>query len=206
MHKIVVTYKDFDEQTQVEEVYFNLSRAKIIDMAITGDADTLLVSLQNAVKAEDGKELIRLVRDLIHLSYGEKDPDGKTFRQSAELSDDFLQSQPFDQMFYDMIMSPEQVLAFVNALFPEKLMVEARARAQAAGVDVESLALPREDGQPYFDAETTRASRPQPQDRLPKQTRSVVDVDLPEDDTPVDPDFEADMSAFREWQRQHGKA
>lgn len=219
MHKIVIQYQDFEEQTQVEEAYFNLSRAKIIDMAITGEADILLGNLRDAVKSEDGKELIHLVRDLIHLSYGEKDPDGKTFRQSEQLSNDFLQSQPFDQMFYDMIMSPEQVLKFVEALFPQKLMEEARAKAAAQGINIENMALPRADGTPYFDSETTRASRPQPQDRLPKQVKTV---ELPEDgieadrivqaekpqpistyDGPLsDQATDADMQAFLEWKRQ----
>lgn len=209
MHKIDVTYEDFEGQSQTEALYFNLSRAKIIDMTITGEAEELLEDLRNSVKSENGSEIIRLVRHLIHLSYGEKADDGKTFRQSEQLSDDFLQSQPFDQMFYDMIMEPTRVLSFVEALFPQQLMEEARRKAASQGIDLENLALKREDGQPYFDAEATRASRPQPQDHKPKQVKTV---ELPEDGVeadkivqaekpqPVDPDFEA----YKKWRSEQG--
>lgn len=199
MFKRTVSYTDFDGQQQTEEVYFHLSRTKVIDMALTGEADELLQAIQEAVKSQDGKEIVRTVRDLIHLAYGEKDADGKTFRQGEELSDDFFQTAVFDQFFYDMIMDPQQVNEFVEALFPPDFMEEARQKAAAQGLTIENLALPREDGQAYYDQSKAERLRRQPQDHLPKQ---VKDVELPATGPLTTQPSDADMSDFLEWKRQ----
>lgn len=176
MHKQVITYEDFDGNSQTEEFYFNIARAKIIDMALTGEAAELFESIQTAAKTGDGAAIITLVRTLIELSYGEKQPDGKTFRQNEELSSDFLQSQPFDAMFYEFTLDPPKAIDFIEAIFPAQLMADAIEKAREQGKTLEEL------GREAFPA----FKRPEPQDRLPKrEIKDITIVDAQLTDTPL---------------------
>lgn len=175
MLKQPITYTDFDGQQVTENFYFNFSKAEIIELILNDKLETLVEGMQEAVKNADGKEILRSLREIIHLAYGER--DDKAFRKSKEISDDFLLTEAFSEFYFDLISNPEKVLAFIEAVIPAQLIEEAKRQGRLPD-DLKTLELPREDGQPYYDAAAVQASRPQPQDRLPKQTREVKDVNL----------------------------
>ena len=71
-----ITYTDYNGVSRTEDFYFNLSRPEIIEMEYSPDG-SLTEMIEKLVSPADTPTIIRLIKDFILKSYGEKSPDGK---------------------------------------------------------------------------------------------------------------------------------
>ena len=82
MYKETVKYTDYNGVERTEDVYFNLSKAELMEMQLStaGGFDAMINKL---IKAQDQPTLVRVFKDIILKSYGVPSPDGRRFVKSS---------------------------------------------------------------------------------------------------------------------------
>lgn len=117
MFKDTVTYEDYNGNMRTETLYFNLSRAEVIqmEMSVNGGLGSFL---ENIVKSEDMPAIVEQFTKIIKMSYGVKSDDGKRFIKSDEISETFVQSEAFSEFFIKIISDENYAAKFVNGIMP----------------------------------------------------------------------------------------
>lgn len=117
MIKKTITYVDYNGVERTEDFYFNLTKAEIteMEMSTTGGMSEMV---KRIIAAQDTPTLIKIFKDLILKSYGEKDIDGRRFIKSEELSTAFSQTEAYSQLFMELATNAEAAADFVNGIIP----------------------------------------------------------------------------------------
>ncbi len=113
-----ITYPDFNNVERKEDFYFNLTQTEVTEMEMS-TAGGLVEKINRIVKAQDGTEIIKVIKDIILKAYGEKSPDGRRFIKSEELSTAFSQTPAYDILFMEFATNPDAMAAFVNGIIPQ---------------------------------------------------------------------------------------
>lgn len=117
MLKKKITYTDYNGTERTEDFYFNLTKAEIMEMEL-GTNGGLVEMIQRIVDAQDAPSIIKVFKDVILKSYGEKSPDGKRFIKSKEISDAFSQTEAYSQLFMELATDADAAAEFVNGIVP----------------------------------------------------------------------------------------
>lgn len=132
MLKRTIKYTDFNDQ-QVEEVlYFNLTKAELLEMELSannGFGDTL----QRIIAAKDNQALIAEFKKIILGSYGKKSEDGKRFIKSKELREEFEQSAAYSELFMELATDENAASDFIRGVIPTDLGQELDKEIKEAG-------------------------------------------------------------------------
>lgn len=118
MLKKTVTYTDYDGTERTEDFYFNFSKSELMEMELSVDGG-LKNRLERIIKANDQVQIMKEFKDIIIKSYGEKSADGKRFIKSPELSEAFMQTGAYDQIFMEICTNEKAAVEFVDAIMPE---------------------------------------------------------------------------------------
>lgn len=129
MLKKTISYTDYDGNKRVEDHYFNLSKAELSEMELSIDGG-LASMLKRIVAADDRPAIIKIFKDIILKSYGEKSPDGKRFIKSEEMSTAFSQTEAYTELFMELSSDADAAAAFINGIIPAD-MAEKAASMQA---------------------------------------------------------------------------
>lgn len=116
-----ITYTGCDDQTRTEKFYFNLNKAEIAEMILTDSDATLDQVFEYFRQTRNGKQLFKMVKDLISSSYGVKSPDGRTFLKTPEITQSFMQSEAFSELFMELLADPNKVAEFFIGIVPKDL-------------------------------------------------------------------------------------
>ena len=130
MLKKTITYTDYDGNQRTEDLYFNLSRAEVVEMEMstTGGMQKLL---ERIVAEQDSRKITEIFKEFILKAYGEKSPDGKRFIKSRELSEAFSQTEAYTELFMELFSDAEKAAAFFTGILPPVPPEElAKAKAQ----------------------------------------------------------------------------
>lgn len=117
MLKKKITYTDYNGIERIEDHYFNLTKAEIMELEL-GTAGGFAEMIQRIVDAQDAPSIIKVFKDLILKAYGEKSPDGKRFIKSKEISDAFSQTEAYSQLFMELATDADAAAEFVNGIVP----------------------------------------------------------------------------------------
>lgn len=112
-----ITYTDYNGTERTEKFYFNLSIAELTEMELS-TAGGLAESIKRIVDAKDAPSLVKIFKDLIFRSYGEKDPDGRRFIKSEELSKAFSQTEAYSNLFMLLATDSDEAAKFINGIIP----------------------------------------------------------------------------------------
>jgi len=115
-----ITFQDLEGNPVTETHYFHLSKADLIELQL-GKEGGFEEWLKKVIEAEDGKTLIRELKDIILMSYGTKSEDGTRFVKSKEARDAFANSEAFSELFSEIALDADAASAFVNAVMPQGL-------------------------------------------------------------------------------------
>ena len=118
MLKKTVTYTDYNGSERTEDFYFNLTKAEIMEMALT-TVGGLSAMIEKIVAAKDGPTIIKTFKDLVLKAYGEKSADGRRFIKSPEIAEAFSQTEAYSQIFMELATDDEAAAKFVNGIIPE---------------------------------------------------------------------------------------
>lgn len=124
MLKKTITYTDYNDVERTEDFYFNLSKAEIaeMEMSTTGGFAEML---QKIVDSKDVPSIIKVFKDLILKSYGEKSADGKRFIKSTEISQGFAQTEAYSNLFMELSTDANAAIGFINGIVPAELRQDA---------------------------------------------------------------------------------
>lgn len=124
MLKKTITYTDYNDVVRTEDFYFNLSKAEIaeMEMSTTGGFAEML---QKIVDSKDVPSIIKVFKDLILKSYGEKSADGKRFIKSTEISQGFAQTEAYSNLFMELSTDANAAIGFINGIVPAELRQDA---------------------------------------------------------------------------------
>ena len=126
MLKKTITYHDYNGVEYTQDFYFNLSKAEIMEMEM-GTTGGLAEMITKIVAAQDAPAIIKICKDLILKSYGEKSADGKRFIKSDEISTAFTQTEAYSELFMELATDAEAAAAFVNGIIPADMAKEVAA-------------------------------------------------------------------------------
>lgn len=167
MIKKEIHYEDFNEQQQVEEAYFHLSKSELIEMEVGAEGGSLGTLLENLVKSGNQGAAVVQFREFIVRSYGVRSPDGSRFNKDPELTKKFVESPAFDALFAELATSEAAATEFVMGIVPKDLKqqvlsqaVDARPVETVQGTVSDEPAWVREDRDPT-PAELKHMTQPQ---------------------------------------------
>lgn len=123
MLKKTITYVDYNDEQRTEDFYFNLNKAELVEMEVSVDGG-MQKKLEDIVHANDAREVLKVLKEIILLSYGEKSNDGAKFRKSKEISNDFASMEAFSELYMELISDEKAAAAFINGIMPRDIAEE----------------------------------------------------------------------------------
>lgn len=126
MLKETIKYQDYDGNEYEEDFYFNLNKSELIKLqtSIPGGLEQMI---KNIIAAKDQNALMSMFSKIIHISYGEKSPDGKHFVKSEDLANAFEQTLAYDNLFMELINDADKAAAFINGILPSDAKSDVKA-------------------------------------------------------------------------------
>lgn len=128
MLKKTIKYTDYNGTDREETFYFNLTKAEIMEMEM-GTVGGFAEMVQNIVNAQDTPSLIKIFKDLILRSYGEKSPDGRRIIKSDEISAAFAQTEAYSELFMELATDADKASEFINGIVPADIAAEAKKKS-----------------------------------------------------------------------------
>lgn len=138
MIKITKTYTDYNGVERTEDFYFNLSEAELMEME-TGISGGFSEMIQKIYNSKDVPSIMKVFKDLILKSYGEKTLDGRRFVKSKELSEAFSQTEAYSLIYMELSTDSDKAAEFVNGLLPKKLSDRAKELIDKNGGEMPQL-------------------------------------------------------------------
>lgn len=120
MFKKVATYTDYNGVERTENFYFNLTQAEILEMELSTTGG-LSAMIQGVIDAKDTPQLIKIFKELVLKSYGEKSADGRRFIKTPELTEAFSQTEAYSDIFMELATDEKAAAAFVKGITPKGL-------------------------------------------------------------------------------------
>jgi hypothetical protein len=120
MLKKPIAYTDFNGEQQTDDFYFHLSKSDLAKMEITTPGG-MKGFLQKIIDDQNGANIIETFQMFIGMSFGVRSDDGKTFMKSRELTDTFLCSAAYDELFMELVTNANAGVEFVKGIIPTDL-------------------------------------------------------------------------------------
>lgn len=112
-----ITYTDYDGESRTENFYFNLTKAELMELNLTTEG-----GLENVIKgiiaSRNVPEVTRWFKKIITMSYGIKSPDGRRFMKSDEITNEFLQTEAYSELFMELLTDEKAAANFINGIVP----------------------------------------------------------------------------------------
>lgn len=119
MLKKRMKYMDFEGNEREEDFFFNLTKAELMEMEMSTEGG-LVKYVEKLISIQDATKIVKIFKDLILKSYGEKSLDGKRFIKSKELSDAFSQTEAYSDLFMELATNAGSASDFINGLISIK--------------------------------------------------------------------------------------
>lgn len=116
MLKKTISYEDYDGNKRTEDFYFNLNKSEITELQVdmAGGIENYLHRISQKL---DGSAMLDVFTMFIKKSYGEKSDDGKHFRKSPAILDDFMSTPAYDILFEELA-NPAKFRDFLLGIIP----------------------------------------------------------------------------------------
>lgn len=132
MLKKKIKYTDYNGVEREETFYFNLTKAELLEMELMRKGG-LENYLKRIINEQDQIKLVEIFKELILKSYGKKSDDGKRFIKNPELTEEFVQSEAFSELYVELATNSEAASAFINGIVPPAIAMAAEAEMKKNG-------------------------------------------------------------------------
>ena len=107
MFKHTIEYTDFNGNPRKEDFYFHLAVHEVTRLQAEIGGKSIEEYTQELINNQDSEKMISFLEKMILSSYGQKTTDGKSFRKTKEIREDFEYSQAYAELFEQLILNPE---------------------------------------------------------------------------------------------------
>lgn len=121
MLKKTITYTDYNGNERTEDFYFNLNKAELMEWAM-GTTGGMVELINRVIAAQDTPTLIKVFKELVLLSYGEKSPDGKRFIKTDDITSAFTQTEAYSILFMELATDSDAASKFINGVIPSDML------------------------------------------------------------------------------------
>lgn len=123
MYKKTIKFTDFNGIERTQDFYFYLSKTDLtrLNSRVEGGIQN---KFENIINKLNVKELVATVEELVKAAYGEKSDDGVRFIKSQALSESFAQTNAYDELFMELITSPDALADFIKKVLPADLQTK----------------------------------------------------------------------------------
>lgn len=129
MIKWPITYTTYNDETITEDFYFNLNKAELVQLQFNANG-SYSNFMERIMNERDYKTLGEEFRNIILSAYGKKSDDGKQFRKSDAIREEFENSAAFAELYIELISGGEAATKFFTGILPKDLQGEAQKNAQ----------------------------------------------------------------------------
>jgi len=129
MIKKTVKYTDFNGVERSEDLLFNLTKTELNNLNFKHHG-TYSEQLQAIVDSKDIRLITELFNEIITRGYGIKSEDGRNFRKSPEIIDDFVSSAAYDALMIEILNNEEEAANLFIGMLPSDLQAEVRKEMQ----------------------------------------------------------------------------
>lgn len=122
-------YEDYNGVMREEEHCFNLTKAELMEMHLgtTGGLDQVV---RRIIAAQDNAALVKIFKELILKSYGEKSLDGRRFMKEDEngrpLYKKFEETEAYSDLFMELSTDADKAVEFITNVMPAELRDKAK--------------------------------------------------------------------------------
>lgn len=117
MIKKTIKYTDYSGVERVEEHWFNLNDAEVVEMEMSVQGG-LTALIEQASKAEDNVTVYKAFQEMIRKSYGVKSLDGKRFMKKKPdgtlYVDEFEETEAYPALIVELLSDSKQAAEFFN--------------------------------------------------------------------------------------------
>lgn len=117
MFSDIISYEDFNGETQTQEIFFNISKMEALELE-AAHPEGYAKMLDEIAKKEDIAEILAAFKDIVKLAYGVKSEDGKRFVKSEEAFKEFEESPVYDEFMMKLISEENYALDFILGALP----------------------------------------------------------------------------------------
>ena len=131
MIKKHVKFTDYNGNEIEEDFYFNLTKAELTEMQFKANG-AYSNFIERIMNERDVARLGEEFKNLILNSYGVKSDDGRLFRKSAQIREEFEQSAAYSELFMELITDADKAAKFVQGILPSDLQESANNATRGA--------------------------------------------------------------------------
>lgn len=124
MLKKTIPFIDYNGVERTEDCYFNLTQAEVVEMEM-GVEGGYSEMINRVIASKNAIEIMRIFKDFISKSYGIKSPDGIRFEKSAEISNAFMQTEAYSNLFMELCTDANSAAEFVKGILPKPVNKQA---------------------------------------------------------------------------------
>lgn len=128
MYRTDVTYENFDGEQVTETCYFNLTKAEMLQLQLQYP-EGYQVYLQRLVDDNNRKAMIDEFKHILAMSYGERSADGRKFIKSEEISNAFMASEAYSELFIKLVSEEGYAEKFMSAVMPKDIVAQLQSTA-----------------------------------------------------------------------------
>lgn len=130
MFKDTVTYTDFNDETHTDVLWFNITKTDILGkLQLVDRAEAIERNLrgpERELTTPEKQEILDVVKEFMELAYGKKSADGRHFKKSPEIWDDFRWSAAYDEYLLSLFTNEKKSFVFITSVMPKDLREQAQ--------------------------------------------------------------------------------
>jgi hypothetical protein len=138
MLKKTITYEGIDGNMVTKDFYFHITQAELMEQMLVNPDDDPEARLRRILESDDRKAIMKEFKALIEQSVGKRTEDGD-FIKTPEFARSFMSSEPYSELFTQLMNDTDAVTEFINGLMPRKLREQAAEAAKQRDASVVEL-------------------------------------------------------------------
>lgn len=118
-----IKYTNYNGEARERKFWFHLSKAELLEMELSTSGGYQNF-IERIIETRDNAELVKMFKELIHKSYGEKSDDGEMFIKNEQVLNKFVQTEAYSELYIELATNADAAAEFVNGIMPPALMAE----------------------------------------------------------------------------------
>lgn len=125
MYAKTVEYENYNGEMIKETFYFNLTKSEmaILESKTPGGWSAYV---QTIMDKKDAPAVMEMFEKLLRASYGVKSADGRNFKKSDAIFEDFESCAAYDSIVLDLLTKEDFAKEFIYGIMPKDLVEQAK--------------------------------------------------------------------------------